>query len=155
MEAFKSIVYLIDENRRIKLNFGHMLSSKPFQVYKSSAGSGKTFTLAKMFLSIALRAQDSMYFRRILAITFTVKAANEMKERIISYLSSISGNEKNSRKDTLFMKTALVEETGLSEKEITKKCGEILKAVLHNYSDLSILTIDKFITRFLIIQSEL
>ncbi|MDB0002651.1 UvrD-helicase domain-containing protein, partial [Salibacteraceae bacterium] len=59
-----------------------MLQPRPFLVYKSSAGSGKTFTLSKVFLSIALRSQDPLYFKKILAITFTVKAANEMKERI-------------------------------------------------------------------------
>jgi len=124
-----------------------MLQSKPFHVYKSSAGSGKTFTLAKVFLSIALQSKDPLHFRKILAITFTVKAANEMKERIVSYLSSISGNGVNARKDAPFMKAALAEETGMTPKEIEFKCDEILKAILHNYGDLSILTIDKFITR--------
>lgn len=144
---FKSNLLIIDENRGIKLNFGQMLQSKPFLVYKSSAGSGKTFTLAKVFLSIALRSNDPMHFKRILAITFTVKAANEMKDRIISYLSSISRSENASRKDASFMKAALMEETGLSEAAIEAKCSEILKAVLHNYGDLSVLTIDKFFTR--------
>ena len=51
------------------------------RIYKSSAGSGKTYTLVKEFLRIALKSPDK--FRHILAITFTNKAANEMKERII------------------------------------------------------------------------
>ena len=124
-----------------------MLQPRPFLVYKSSAGSGKTFTLSKVFLSIALRSQDPLYFKKILAITFTVKAANEMKERIVNYLSSISGNHNSTRKDASFMKAALMEELGLSNEEIENKCGIILHSILHNYGDLSVLTIDKFITR--------
>jgi len=53
--------------------------SKNFQAYKSSAGSGKTFTLTKFFLSIVLSNSDPTYFKKVLAITFTVKAAAEMK----------------------------------------------------------------------------
>ncbi|MCD4774193.1 MAG: UvrD-helicase domain-containing protein, partial [Bacteroidales bacterium] len=59
-----------------------------FTVYKSSAGSGKTFTLVKEYLKIVLKNPSS--FRNILAITFTNKAANEMKERILEYLKELS-----------------------------------------------------------------
>jgi len=48
-----------------------------FEIYKSSAGSGKTYTLVLRYLSLALKEHG--YFRHILAITFNNKAANEMK----------------------------------------------------------------------------
>ena len=57
-----------------------------FRIYSSSAGSGKTYQLAKEYLKLALGADDPAYFKSILAITFTNDAAGEMKERIIGAL---------------------------------------------------------------------
>ena len=53
-------------------------------VYKASAGSGKTFTLAKEYMVLVI--QDPSSYRNILAVTFTNKATEEMKNRIISKL---------------------------------------------------------------------
>ena len=58
---------------------------KIFSIYRSSAGSGKTRTLAKEFLKLALRYKSD-YFKHVLAVTFTNKASQEMKDRIIRYL---------------------------------------------------------------------
>jgi len=55
-----------------------------FSVYKSYAGSGKTYTLVREYIALAL--QSPAYFRHILAITFINKAANEMKQRIVQGL---------------------------------------------------------------------
>ena len=57
-----------------------------FEVYNASAGAGKTYTLVKNYLSICLASENTMKFREVLAITFTNKAANEMKERIVAQL---------------------------------------------------------------------
>lgn len=124
-----------------------MNSDKPFLVYKSSAGSGKTFTLARTFLSTILKSENPEYFTRVLAITFTVKAAAEMKQRITSYLSFLSGNEKNARKDAHHMLEALVNSTGLSKDVIRQRSSKCLHALIHNYGELSIMTIDRFVTR--------
>ncbi|MFP4065053.1 MAG: UvrD-helicase domain-containing protein, partial [Bacteroidales bacterium] len=59
-----------------------------FHVYKSSAGSGKTYTLVREYLKIVLN--DPGAVRHILAITFTNAAAAEMKERIIDGLGQIA-----------------------------------------------------------------
>jgi len=59
-------------------------TNQNFSVYKSSAGSGKTYTLVREYIALAL--QSPSYFRHILAITFTNKAANEMKQRIVQGL---------------------------------------------------------------------
>ena len=57
-------------------------------VYKASAGSGKTFTLAKEYMVLVIQAPSS--YRNILAVTFTNKATEEMKNRILSKLYGIA-----------------------------------------------------------------
>ena len=60
-------------------------------LYSASAGSGKTYTLTLEYIKLALQEVDKRgYFRRILAVTFTIKAAEEMRTRIIEYLTGIS-----------------------------------------------------------------
>ena len=116
--------------------------NKNFQIYRSSAGSGKTYTLSLSFIALALKGDNfgyKDYYRKILAITFTNKAASEMKERVLEYLDSLS-NEKD--KDEIL--PWLVEETKLTDVEIYKRAGIIHKHILHNYADLGISTIDKF-----------
>lgn len=121
-------------------------TTKNFKVYKSSAGSGKTFTLSKTFLKLALSGNNPDYFRNILAITFTVKAAAEMKERIVTYLSALAGNP-SLRKDIESMRSAIMAETNFTADEITQRSKFALDALIHNYGDFSILTIDKFVHR--------
>ena len=62
-------------------------------VYKASAGSGKTFTLAVEYMKLLIR--DPKAYRNILAVTFTNKATTEMKERILGQLYGIYTNEKD------------------------------------------------------------
>ena len=71
-----------------------MQNSKNFKVNRSSAGSGKTYTLSLNFIALALigSAKYSVeYYRKILAITFTNKAAAEMKDRVLEYLTRLPG----------------------------------------------------------------
>jgi ATP-dependent exoDNAse (exonuclease V) beta subunit len=119
-----------------------------FTVYRSSAGSGKTFTLVKEYLKIALTdTQDPpKLFRRILAITFTNKAAAEMKDRIIRALKDLSSDDHSaipSGSRTLL--DTLIRETGFSPDVLRERAGSVLKAILHNYSDFAIGTIDSFV----------
>ncbi len=119
-----------------------------FTVYKSSAGSGKTFTLVKEYLCMVLKQPTS--FRNILAITFTNKAANELKERVLSYLRELSSEldiESSSVKK--FMLPVLIEETELDETTIKERAGTTLSLILHNYSDFAIGTIDSFVHRII------
>ena len=113
----------------------------PFVIYKSSAGSGKTSTLVMEYLKLALRNDDK--FRHILAITFTNKAAEEMKSRIIGALGSISSCKED--KETLRLTAELQKETGFSEEQIVISSGRVLHHILHNYSDFSVSTIDSFV----------
>ncbi|HKL39503.1 MAG TPA: UvrD-helicase domain-containing protein, partial [Cryomorphaceae bacterium] len=63
--------------------------NKRFHIYKSSAGSGKTTALIGVFLRLSLSSSNPGKFKTILAITFTNKAANELKERFISSLKKL------------------------------------------------------------------
>jgi ATP-dependent exoDNAse (exonuclease V) beta subunit len=113
-----------------------------FTVYKASAGSGKTYTLVKEFLKVSL-SSDNENYKNILAITFTNKAAAEMKQRVVSSLSSLASKKEPSG-TVKFLLADLVLETGLNKEQIQEKCSKILTSVLHRYSDLGICTIDKF-----------
>jgi ATP-dependent exoDNAse (exonuclease V) beta subunit len=120
-----------------------------FLVYKSSAGSGKTYTLVKEYLRIIL--VDPSRIRKILAITFTNAAASEMKERIIASLgelSALSGKQAHERpmKSVRLLET-LKSETNLLSSEIIQNARQALTLILHNYSDFSVSTIDSFAHR--------
>ncbi len=107
----------------------------PFLLYKSSAGSGKTYILVKEYIKIILKRGN---FGSVLAITFTNQAAKEMKKRIIIYLKSLASGNKDSLYDDLRRE--------LNNKiNIQERSQELLNSILHNYSDFKITTIDSFI----------
>ncbi|PLW99608.1 MAG: hypothetical protein C0593_02725 [Marinilabiliales bacterium] len=117
-------------------------------VYKASAGSGKTFTLVKEYLALALQYKDA--YKHILAITFTNKAANEMKERVLKNLRELSQPEKFAGSATnLFIRPWLIEQLKCNNETLSNKAKETLSAILHSYTDLAILTIDSFMQRIL------
>lgn len=115
-----------------------------FLVYKSSAGSGKTYTLMLVYLNIVLK--DPSRFRNILAITFTNKAANEIKQRVLGYLKLVAAADESNLpgKDENLINT-LKEGTGLSFDELKKNANQALTLILHNYSDFAVSTIDSFV----------
>lgn len=84
-------------------------------VYKASAGSGKTFTLAVEYIKLLIF--NPRAYRQILAVTFTNKATAEMKERILSQLYGIQIGDKDSEAYLNRIK----EETGKTEQEIRKR----------------------------------
>lgn len=112
-----------------------------FVVYKSSAGSGKTFTLVKEYLRLALHDEKklSYNYKRILAVTFTNKAATEMKNRVVSALDQIANKETSS-----FIAQILSEELQITFSELKRRAAFVLSHILHHYSDFSIGTIDSF-----------
>ena len=113
-----------------------------FYIYKASAGSGKTFTLVKEYLKMALVVDDPYRFRRILAITFTNKAVNEMKSRIVGSLSEFAKDKPNPKSTDLMLD--LSRDIQLSVSEIQTKSKQIIKHIIHNYAAFDISTIDKF-----------
>lgn len=119
-------------------------------VYNASAGSGKTYTLAREYILQIIRRP--LEYRSILAVTFTNKATEEMKTRIISELYSLAtyregtGQEPNYLK---FLANSLKGELSLSAygdltDEIAARAQRVLTAILHDYSNFAISTIDKF-----------
>ncbi len=119
-----------------------------FAVYRSSAGSGKTFSLVKEYLKMVLVHPQG--FRHILAITFTHKAANEMKDRVMKALSDLSQtHEIIPEGSSGQMQLSLIEETGLDLVELSRRAGEALSLILHHYSEFSIGTIDSFSHRII------
>lgn len=118
-----------------------------FFIYKASAGSGKTYTLVKEYLKMALQEEDPYRFRRILAITFTNKAAAEMKERVIQVLHAISSNTTAISSSNQSLLNSLAEELKLPPQKIQQRAAKTLSAILHQYSDFAIGTIDSFMHR--------
>lgn len=122
------------------------MEERKFLVYKSSAGSGKTFTLVKEYLTMALASPGA--FRKILAITFTNKAAGEMKDRVVRYLKDIRDNQPSDMKEgsrQMFRK--LKESSGMEDDLLKERAGQVLNNIIHNYSDFAISTIDSFVHR--------
>jgi ATP-dependent helicase/nuclease subunit A len=109
-----------------------------FTVYSSSAGSGKTFTLTKEFLKIILSNSEPMYFRHVLAITFTNAASSEMKDRLMKALKGIIESEDNA-----FGKL-VSSETGIDLAIIRGRAKTVFEEIINNYSLLSIMTLDAF-----------
>ena len=140
----------------------------PFVICRAAAGSGKTFTLVKEYLTLAMtlpsaamrrdrdafRRQLRRQFAGILAITFTNKAAGEMKGRIMEYLEQMMRYGTDA--DRSRMGAPLLEalnalpcyaDNPLDESELRWMAEEVHSAILHQYSDLSVCTIDSFMHR--------
>lgn len=125
----------------------HRMNMKNFAVYRSSAGSGKTYTLALHYIAMALNGEKLFgdnYYKHILAITFTNKATAEMKERILEFLAELSVMETDKQKSWEPKVKEIADKTGLSPEEIKTLSAKVFDSILHHYSDFSISTIDKF-----------
>ncbi len=119
-----------------------MANSSHLILYRASAGSGKTYTLAKEYLKIVIR--NPYDYNKILAVTFTRKATEEMKTRIIEYLSRLE--KKDPKMDS--MRKAIISEVMDSGVDLSEKFDEhvskALQLILHDYSNFNISTIDSF-----------
>lgn len=113
-----------------------------FTLYDASAGSGKTYTLTKEYLKIVFLANADDAYKRILAITFTNKAVEEMKSRIVENLYEFSKDNTSNKANDLLKVLSI--ETGLSIATLKDKSKAIIKSIIHNYAAFGISTIDKF-----------
>ena len=116
-------------------------------VYKASAGSGKTFTLAVEYIKHLII--NPRAYRQILAVTFTNKATAEMKERILTQLYGIWKGAPSSEaylERIKNYKLKIKEEGGdrLTDGEIRQRAGMALQYMLHDYSRFRVETIDSF-----------
>jgi ATP-dependent exoDNAse (exonuclease V) beta subunit len=107
-----------------------------FKVIRASAGSGKTFNLTREYLILLFTEQEA--FRHILAVTFTNKATEEMKSRIIHELYALANDEPSNQLP------GIISITGYTERQIRSKALVILKKILHHYSGFNVKTIDSF-----------
>lgn len=105
-------------------------------VYRASAGAGKTHKLTGEYLTLLFNGPGA--FRRILAVTFTNKATDEMKSRIVSELYNLASGKKSDYVDLLQSAYSLTEE------QVRKQAAKILIDTLHDYSAFNISTIDRF-----------
>jgi len=115
-------------------------------IYNASAGAGKTYTLVKNFLSLLLGNTTPEAVKSVLAVTFTNKAANEMKERILSWLRDFSDDEDYLDNKAL---QQISKELNLDMDTLHQRAKMTLSYLLHHYSLLSISTIDKFNVRLM------
>lgn len=105
-------------------------------VYRASAGAGKTHKLTGEYLTLLFSSPGA--FRRILAVTFTNKATDEMKSRIVDELYNLASARKSDYVELLASVYSLTEE------QVRKQAGKILIDILHDYSAFNISTIDRF-----------
>ncbi len=112
-------------------------------VYKSSAGSGKTFTLVKEYVKLLIaNPQD---FKHILAITFTNKATEEMKSRILKALQDLASGNFSDLQQVL-----LSEFDGrFDAQQVASRAEEAYDLIIHQYSRFEVSTIDSFFSRVL------
>lgn len=116
----------------------------PLKVYRSSAGSGKTTTLVNEYLEMLMKPNGN--FKSILAITFTNKAAGEMKERILHALGQIAASADPSQLNPALSKqiSEIQKTYDLQYSDIRDKAGRQLSHILHQYGSFAVSTIDKF-----------
>ncbi|CAM4326104.1 hypothetical protein EWU23_01250 [Cytophagaceae bacterium 50C-KIRBA] len=135
-----------------------MLAS-PLQLFSASAGSGKTYTLTLEYIKLSLhQVEPRGYFRRILAVTFTIKAAEEMRTRIIKALSGISAypdfadvaEKEISESNQLLhriQEDLAKEGIELTLDELALRAYITLQQILQDYGLFSVMTIDAFVQR--------
>ena len=109
------------------------------EILKASAGSGKTFMLAKKYIMLLLQSDDRYAYRHILAVTFTNKATEEMKSRILKelYVLASEPNKSDYYKD-------FVPEIYPDSGPLKEAAGTVLCNILHDYGAFAVSTIDRF-----------
>jgi ATP-dependent exoDNAse (exonuclease V) beta subunit len=112
-------------------------------IYNASAGSGKTYTITREYLQWLLDSPAPGAFRSVLAVTFTNKAAEEMKRRIVNALHHVAENSDAE------LSAALCDALHLSAAELSQRATVLRTAILHDYSHFAVSTIDKFFQKII------
>ena len=107
-------------------------------IYRASAGSGKTYRLTQDYIHLLFDPKKERAHRRILAVTFTNKATDEMKSRILKELHALSQGERSD------YRAGLMAEFRMDAQMVNERAKHILTTILHDYSSFSISTIDRF-----------
>ena len=109
------------------------------KIMKASAGSGKTYSLARTYIGLLLKNDDRYAYRHVLAVTFTNKATEEMKGRILKELHVLATSPAASDYHDDFVPAFFS-----SDEELQRKAGAVLRDILHDYSAFAVSTIDRF-----------
>ena len=109
------------------------------KILKASAGSGKTYQLAETYIRLLLEAENPTAYRHILAVTFTNKATEEMKNRILKELYQLSTDPQASPYFGDFVPALLP-----TAETLQQRSGAVLQRLLHDYGAFAISTIDRF-----------
>ena len=110
-----------------------------FKIMKASAGSGKTYSLARKYISLLLESTDRYAYRHILAVTFTNKATDEMKSRILKELHILATDPQKSNYYDYFVPGRVP-----TASDLQNKARVVLSDMLHDYSAFAVSTIDRF-----------
>ncbi len=127
-----------------------------FVVFKAGAGSGKTFQIAKRYLKRLIENQNSLIIYRLIGITFTNKAAGEMKKRIIENLINASQGQISDvmAAVSVELEKKIKEQTDITndadyQQEIIKRSRQRLIEILHYYDEFQLTTIDKLMYKII------
>ena len=127
-----------------------------FTVYNASAGSGKTFNIAKHYLNKIMQSQDYTYLYTLLGVTFTNKAASEMKTRVLQNLIQTAKGEINDVMSAVMIasKDVIQKQTGITDAkkykaEFINRSKKRLDEALHRYDDFQLTTIDKMMYKII------
>ncbi|MEO5584371.1 MAG: UvrD-helicase domain-containing protein, partial [Flavobacteriales bacterium] len=117
-----------------------------FKVLHSSAGAGKTHALVKHYLLLSLHGPDPSAYSHILALTFTNKAAAEMRERVLTYLEALaSGRPLDGAKADV--RDSVMSKAGITEAELHRRAKAMLSHMLHHWPQVAVSTLDSFTRR--------
>lgn len=118
---------------------------KPVKILRASAGSGKTFTITSCYLELLFSSGSDKKYQEILAVTFTNKATEEMKSRILLELKRLAEvDPKSPYKEILIKQNPEFNVVSLAE-----KAKKIYRRILHDYGRFSVITIDSFVQRII------
>jgi len=123
-------------------------TDKNFKIYRASAGSGKTYKIALKYIGELMKKPEIAH-TQILAVTFTNDAAGEMKERILDELRGLMLENSQKNDDQKDFLANLQEEINLSEIEIQKKAKIAYEAILGDFGNFNVTTIDSFFQKIL------
>ncbi|RYE57994.1 MAG: DNA helicase UvrD, partial [Sphingobacteriales bacterium] len=116
----------------------------PVKILQASAGSGKTFSLAAQYLSLLFSGKNK--YREILAVTFTNKATEEMKSRILNVLLALAKGDQGKKTDA-YRDIILSANPSLNAVTLQPEADKIYRKILHDYSRFSVHTIDGFVQK--------
>lgn len=117
-----------------------------FTILHSSAGAGKTHALVKYYLGHAMVGERPDAYRQVLALTFTNKAASEMRHRVMEYLGDIAADvQEDARIDDV--RSHLTSFTGHPRQVLAARARTVMDHMLQHWNDVAISTIDSFTRR--------